>query len=83
MKTIAIAVLVALLSLAALVGTTAAVVSADVAQKAKDDAEAATHGATGAPSAHGLPRRPAAEGAGPCQLRRPDRRKRRGTRRSP
>ena len=42
MKTIAIAVLVALLSLAALVGTTTAVVSADVAQKAKDDAEAAT-----------------------------------------
>ena len=63
MKTIAIAVLVALLSLAALVGTTTAVVSADVAQKAKDDAEAATHGATGAPSAH-VAAAPAAEGAG-------------------
>jgi nitrite reductase (NO-forming) len=43
MKTMALAVLVALLSLAALVGTTTAVVSADVARQAKDDAEAATH----------------------------------------
>ena len=53
MKTIAIAVLVALLSLAAVVGTTTAVVSADVAQKAKDDAEAATsgHGASAADTA--------------------------------
>jgi nitrite reductase (NO-forming) len=45
MKTIAIAVLVALLSLAALVGTTTAVVSADVARQAKDDAELATENA--------------------------------------
>ena len=52
MKTIAIAVLVALLSLAALVGTTTAVVSADVAQKAKDDAEAATNGTAAAVPAH-------------------------------
>ncbi len=54
MKTIAIAVLVALLSLAALVGTTTAVVSADVAQKAKDDAEAATKTA-GGHAAHAAP----------------------------
>ena len=46
MKTIAIAVLIALLSLAALVGTTTAVVSADVAREAKDDAEAATQNAS-------------------------------------
>ena len=45
MKTIAIAVLVALLSLAALVGTTTAVISADVAREAKDDAESATENA--------------------------------------
>jgi nitrite reductase (NO-forming) len=51
MKSIAIAVLVALLSLAALVGTTTAVVSADVAQKAQDDAEAATQSAGHAPAA--------------------------------
>jgi nitrite reductase (NO-forming) len=59
MKTIAIAVLVALLGLAALVGTTTAVVSADVAQKARDDAEAAADGAA-APSAHAAA--PAADG---------------------
>jgi nitrite reductase (NO-forming) len=61
MKTIAIAVLVALLALAALVGTTTAVVSADVAQKAKNDAEAATKGAA-APAAHTAA--PAAEADG-------------------
>jgi len=56
MKTIGIAILVALLSLAALVGTTMAVVSADVAREAKDDAESATKSAgraaqTAAPAA--------------------------------
>ena len=61
MKTIAIAVLVALLSLAALVGTTTAVVSADVAQKAKDDAEAATSGVGRAGGAYAL-RPPTARG---------------------
>ena len=52
MKTIAIAVLIALLSLAALVGTTTAVVSADVAREAKDDAEAATKNAS--PKGHAV-----------------------------
>jgi nitrite reductase (NO-forming) len=60
MKTIAIAVLVALLSLAALVGTTTAVVSADVAMKAKDDAEAAA-GTGAVPAAHTVAA-PAGEG---------------------
>ena len=61
MKTIVIAVLVALLSLAALVGTTTAVVSADVAMKAKDDAEVATHGVAAAPAAHAAPTAAAGE----------------------
>jgi nitrite reductase (NO-forming) len=52
MKTIAIAVLIALLSLAALVGTTTALVSADVARQAKDDAESATENVS--PNGHAV-----------------------------
>jgi hypothetical protein len=62
MKTIVITVLVAVLGLAAIIGSATAVVAADVASKAKDDAESAseavsrpgTHAAAATTSATGL-----------------------------